>query len=105
RLSALQLTEIAATCFPNRPITIVPLALGLATVMQSAEEAILLAANISRDSCSVASITGGILGAMYPMTVNRDWYTVVEAINHHDLVAIANELARLRHRWCLRANE
>ena len=97
RLPALRPAEIAASCFPNRPMTIVPLALGLATVMQSAEEAILLAANIGGDSDSVASIAGGILGAMYPMTVNHDWYTVVEAINHHDLVAIANELARLRH--------
>jgi len=97
RLPALRPAEIAASCFPNRPMTIVPLALGLATVMQSAEEAILLAANIGGDSDSVASISGGILGAMYPMTVNHDWYTVVEAINHHDLVAIANELARLRH--------
>src|SRR5947207_10698123 len=70
---------------------------GLATVMESAEEAILVAANIGGDSDSVASIAGGILGAMYPMTVNDHWYAVVEAINHHDLVAIANALARLRH--------
>ena len=45
-------------------MTIVPLALGLATTMQSAEEAILLAANIGGDSDSVASIAGGILGAI-----------------------------------------
>jgi ADP-ribosylglycohydrolase len=78
-------------------MTIVPLALGLGTVMQSAQEAMLLAANIGGDSDSVASIAGAILGAMHPMTVNHDWYTVVEAINDHDLVAIANELAQLRH--------
>src|SRR6184192_2401092 len=60
RLPALRSAEIAASCFPNRPMTIVPLALGLATVMQSAEEAILLAANIGGDSDSVASIAGGI---------------------------------------------
>jgi ADP-ribosylglycohydrolase len=65
--------------------------------MQSAQEAILLAANIGGDSDSVASIAGGILGAMYPRTVNHDWYSVVEAINDHDLVAIANALAQLRH--------
>ena len=97
RLPVLRPAEIAANCFPNQPLTIVPLALGLATVMQSAEEAILLAANIGGDSDSVASIAGGILGAMYPSTVNTDWYSVVEAINEHNLVAIANELARLRH--------
>ncbi|PYP71086.1 MAG: hypothetical protein DMD41_13480 [Gemmatimonadetes bacterium] len=97
RLPALQAAEIAALCFPNQPLTIVPLALGLATVMQSAEEAILLAANIGGDSDSVASIAGGILGAVYPITVNDHSYTVVERVNDHDLVAVANEMAQLRH--------
>jgi ADP-ribosylglycohydrolase len=64
--------------------------------MQSAQEAILLAANVGGDSDSVASIAGGILGAMYPSTVNHDWYTVVEVINEHDLMSIANALASLR---------
>jgi ADP-ribosylglycohydrolase len=97
RLSVLRPAEVAALCFPNQPLTIVPLALGLATVMRSAREAILLAANIGGDSDSVASIAGAILGAMYPRTVDDDWYSVVEAINDHDLVAIANDLAQLRH--------
>jgi ADP-ribosylglycohydrolase len=97
RLPALRPAEVAALCFPNQPLTIVPLALGLATVLQSAQEATLLAANIGGDSDSVASIAGAILGAMYPMTVNSDWYSVVESINDHDLVTIANELARMRH--------
>jgi ADP-ribosylglycohydrolase len=97
QLPALQPAEVAAFCFPNQPMTIVPLALGLGTVMQSAQEAILLVANIGGDSDSVASIAAAILGAMYPTTVNHDWYTVIEAINHHDLVAIAHELAPLRH--------
>jgi len=89
--------DAAARYFPNQPLTIVPLALGLATVMESAEEAILLAANIGGDSDSVASIAGGILGAMYPSTVNNHWYTVVEQVNDHHLVAVANEIAQLRH--------
>jgi ADP-ribosylglycohydrolase len=97
RLPALRAAEIGALCFPNQPLTIVPLALGLGTLMQSAEEAILLAANIGGDSDSVASIAGAILGAMYPMTVKHDWYSIVEAVNDHDLVGIANELAQLRH--------
>ncbi len=97
RMPAMGASEIAALCFPNQPLTIVPLALGLATVMASAEEAILLAANIGGDSDSVASIAGGILGAIYPITVNDLWYTVVERINDHDLVAVANEMAQLRH--------
>lgn len=97
RLSLLRPAEVAALCFPNEPLTIVPLALGLATVMQSAQEAILLAANVGGDSDSVASIAGGILGAMYPRSVNHDWYSIVEAINDHDLVTTSNELAPLRH--------
>ena len=97
RLTALRAAEIAPLSFPNQPLTTVPLALGLATVIESAEEAILLAANIGGDSDSVASIAGGILGAMYPITVNEHWYTVVEQVNDHDLVAIANAMAQLRH--------
>jgi ADP-ribosylglycohydrolase len=56
------------------PRTIVPLALALATLLHSAEEAILLAANVGGDSDSVASIAGGIR-----------------------LSAVAQELAALRH--------
>ena len=97
RLPALRPAEVAGRCFPDQPMTIVPLALGIATVLPSAEDAILLAANVGGDSDSVASIAGGILGAMYPHTVNQHWYEVVERINAHGLVAIAAELARLRH--------
>ena len=96
-LPVLRLGEVAARCFPNQPLAIVPLALGLATTMQSAEEAILLAANIGGDSDSVASIAGGILGAMDPGTVNGDWFDVVESINGHGLVALAGRLGGLRH--------
>jgi ADP-ribosylglycohydrolase len=95
-LPVLAAAETAECCFPDQPLTIVPLALGLATVMQSAEEAILLATNIGGDSDSVASIAGGILGAMYPGTVNEDWCRFVEDVNHHDLAGIGRELARLR---------
>src|SRR3989475_8866144 len=95
--TALRAAEIAALYFPNQPMTIVPLALGLGTLMQSAGEAIRLASNIGGDSDSVASIAGAILGAMYPTTVNPDWYGAVEVVNDHNLVTIANELAELRH--------
>ena len=57
-LPALSPTEVATCCFPNQPLTIVPLALALATTMRSAEDAILLAANIGGDSDSVASHRG-----------------------------------------------
>ena len=96
-LRALEPEGVAAVCFPNQPLTIVPLALGLATLMHSARDAILLAANVGGDSDSVASISGGILGAMYPDTVNQDWRDVVERVNGHDLIGIAGQLARLRH--------
>ena len=87
---------VAARCFPNQPLTIVPLALALAAIMTSAEDAILLAANVGGDSDSVASIAGGILGAMYPHTINAEWCRAVERVNHHDLDRLAGELARLR---------
>jgi hypothetical protein len=41
---------VALRWFPDEPLRIVPLAIGLATVMQSAEAAILLAANAGGDS-------------------------------------------------------
>jgi ADP-ribosylglycohydrolase len=87
---------VAARCFPDRLLTIVPLALAFATILHSAEDAILLAANIGGDSDSVASIAGGILGAMYPGTVNEQWSMVVEHVNGHDLTGVARELAALR---------
>ena len=89
--------SVAAIWFPSQPLTIVPLALGLATVMTSAQDAMLLAANVGGDSDSVASIAGGILGAMRPDTVNQDWCDVVESVNEHDLVRVGSELAKLRH--------
>ena len=87
---------IAACCFPNNPLTIVPLALALATITQSAHETILLATNVGGDSDSVASVAGGILGAMYPDTVNESWVRAVESVNGHGLAALASKLAKLR---------
>ena len=94
--SELRPAEVAARYFPEGPLTIVPLALALGTVMRSAEAAILLAANIGGDSDSVASIAGAILGARYPESVNDEWYAVVERINSHDLPSLAEGLAGLR---------
>jgi ADP-ribosylglycohydrolase len=96
-LPRLDAAEVAACCFPSQPLTIVPLALGLATLLPSADEAILLATNVGGDSDSVASIAGGILGAMYPRRVNEHWLEVVERINGHNLVPMAHALTRLRH--------
>ena len=88
--------DVAARHFPTTPLTIVPLALALGTVLQSAEVAILLAANIGGDSDSVASIAGAILGARNPESVNADWYAIVESINAYDLSALAEDLLKLR---------
>jgi ADP-ribosylglycohydrolase len=96
-LPELRAADVAARCFPNGPLTIVPLALGLATLLRSAADAILLAANVGGDSDSVASIAGGILGAMYPSTVNQGWFEIVEHVNDHNLEDVARALANLRH--------
>jgi ADP-ribosylglycohydrolase len=97
QLPVLRADDVAARWFPNGPLTIVPLALALATLVPSAEDAILLAANIGGDSDSVASIAGGILGAMYPSTVNQLWCEVVERVNGDDVAPVARALAALRH--------
>ena len=73
-----------------------PLAIALATLMQSAESAILLAVNVGGDSDSVASIAGSILGARYPSSVNEDWYRIVEAVNGHRLTHFGEDLIALR---------
>lgn len=97
RWPALRPADLAVKYFPAHPLTIVPLALALATIMESAEAAVLLAANIGGDSDSVASIAGAILGARYPGTVNDDWYADVERVNDHRLTALGEELTRFRH--------
>ena len=74
-----------------------PLAISLALITESAEETILLAANMGGDADSVASIGGGIAGALHPDTVKQDWYNVVESVNEDDLQKVAETLARLRH--------
>ena len=95
-MPAIRASEVAARYVPVSPLTIVPLALALATTMQSASAAILLATHLGGDSDSVASIAGGVLGAMYPDTVNTQWYEVVEHVNRHNLVGLADQLAALR---------
>lgn len=88
--------EVAARYCPKDPLTIVPLAVTVGTVSESAEAAILLATNIGGDSDSVASIAGAILGARCPETVSDEWYAVVEMVNDHDLISLAEGLSGLR---------
>jgi ADP-ribosylglycohydrolase len=94
--SQLHPAEVAAKYFPNDPLTIVPLAIAIAAVMESADAAILLATNIGGDSDSVASIAGSILGARYPHTVNDEWYGIVEMVNGHGLIALGVDLSGIR---------
>jgi ADP-ribosylglycohydrolase len=96
RRTPLDADEVAARHFPDAPLRIVPLAISLATVMDAADAAILLAANVGGDSDSVASIAGAILGASHPATVNDDWYAVVARVNDLDLVTLAAQLGALR---------
>lgn len=93
---ALHAAGLAARYFPNNPLTIVPLALALATLTDSAQEAILLAANTGGDSDSVASIAGGIAGARYPDSVHAEWSAAVHIVNAHPLVSVSEALTSLR---------
>jgi ADP-ribosylglycohydrolase len=95
RRGGLNADEIAAQYFPNRPENIVPLAIALALITESAEATILLAANVGGDADSVASIGGAIAGALRPETVNQDWFDVVESANGDGLLEIAAALATL----------
>jgi ADP-ribosylglycohydrolase len=96
QLRALHPDELAARYFPNNPLTIVPLALALATITDSAQVAILLATNTGGDSDSVASIAGGIAGARYPGSVHADWLAAVQTVNDHNMVFVAEALTSLR---------
>jgi len=73
-----------------------PLAISLAVITKSAEETILLAANIGGDADSVASIGGAIAGALDPTTINQDWFDVVNSVNDDDLPRVASSVATLR---------
>jgi ADP-ribosylglycohydrolase len=83
-------------CFPDKPIIIVPLAISLALVTKSSRRTILLAANIGGDTDSVASIGGALAAAMFPETVDEEWYQAVERINDHRLAELASKLTALR---------
>ena len=89
--------KLAEKYFPDKPETKVPLAINLALLTESAQETILLAANVGGDSDSVASIGAAIAGALCPNTVNEVWFDVVRAINQDILVDKAEALAKLRH--------
>ncbi|HYI95600.1 MAG TPA: ADP-ribosylglycohydrolase family protein [Bryobacteraceae bacterium] len=92
RRKHLDVDELAERYFPNSPQLIVPLAISLALVTGSVEESVLLAANISGDSDSVASIGGAIAGALNPETIKESWCDVVRTVNEEYLVDFAAPL-------------
>jgi ADP-ribosylglycohydrolase len=91
----LLVSDLAEKYFLNKPENKVPLAINLALLTESAEETILLAANVGGDSDTVASIGAAIAGALRPNTVNEAWFDVVRSVNEDDLVDIAEALAKL----------
>jgi ADP-ribosylglycohydrolase len=97
RIQPLTPDAIAAHWFPDTPETIVPLAISLAVLTESAETTALLAANVGGDADSVASIGSAIAAALRPETVNESWFGVVEAVNGHDVAAAALSVAALRN--------
>jgi ADP-ribosylglycohydrolase len=88
--------ELAEKYFPDKPENIVPLAISLALFTESAEETILLAANLGGDSDSVASIGGAVAAALHPETVNAEWFEIVRLIEGYDVTEVAISLAGLR---------
>jgi len=82
--------------FPSKTAIIVPLAIALSLVTESAEQTILLAANLGGDTDTVASIGGAIAGAMFPDTVNEDWYRAVVEINGNELLGLVESLVSIR---------
>jgi ADP-ribosylglycohydrolase len=96
RRKRLVVDDVAQLYFPDKPKNIVPLAISLALITESAEETALFAANLGGDADSVASIGGAIAGALCPATVNEKWFEVVSTINRDNLVDVAISLAALR---------
>jgi ADP-ribosylglycohydrolase len=87
---------VAEHYFPVSPETIVPLAISLALVTESAENTALIAANVGGDADSVASIGGAIAGALRPDTVKKEWFEIVSAVNTDDIIGAALSVVALR---------
>jgi len=98
RRKRLAVDEVAQQYFPDRTEIIVPLAISLALITESAEETAVFAANLGGDSDSVASIGAAIAGALRPETVNERLFDVVSSINDDGILAAATSLAAMRMR-------
>ena len=89
----LDVDEVAEQYFPDKPENIVPLAISLALITESAEDTALFAANLGGDADSVASIGGAIAGALCPHSVNQSWFQVVSSIQSDEILDVARSLA------------
>ena len=87
--------EISRRHFPIGADKVVSLAISLALIARAASDTVLLAANIGGDADSVASIGGAIAGALYPESVNEQWFEVVRAVNGGEILDLAASLAQL----------
>jgi len=99
RRARLSVDDIAQQYFPDRPATIVPLAISLALITESAEETTILASNLGGDSDSVASIGSAIAGALCPWSVNEEWFRVVRSVNSAECDEMLRLVDALAQRW------
>lgn len=83
---------LAKPLLPNETIKIVPLAIVLAVLTESAETTTLTATNLGGDTDSVAAIGSAIAGALNPSSVNLKWLKDVEEVNNHQLSLLATAL-------------
>lgn len=83
---------LAKPLLPNHTPEIVPLAIALAVITESATETTLIAANLGGDTDSVAAIGSAIAGVINPTSVNVDWLEGVEKVNYHELAGLATAL-------------
>ena len=71
------------------------LARGLLFILRTALECQFDVCNTGGNADSVASIAGAITGAMYPETIDDDWFRIVEEVNQHNLLELAEGEGRL----------
>jgi ADP-ribosylglycohydrolase len=84
---------LAKPLLPNHTVEIVPLAITLAVITESAAQTTLLATNLGGDTDSVAAIGSALAGTINPDSVRVDWLECVEKVNQHNLRDLAIQLA------------
>lgn len=85
---------LAKPLLPNHTTEIVPLALALAVLTDSAHTTTLIATNLGGDTDSVAAIGSAVAGALNPGSVSSEWLIGVEQVNNHQLNLLAAQLTQ-----------